>query len=95
MNKMHNQLNIRVFGEVQGVWFRKSVKEEAIRIGITGLVMNEPDGSVFIIAKGLDQQLEEFISYCKHGPDLAKVKNVHIKEDEEVNEYDGFQIIRD
>jgi acylphosphatase len=94
MNSEYNQLNIRIFGKVQGVWFRKFVKEQAIRIGITGIVMNEPDGSVFIVAKGLNEQLEEFISYCKHGPELAVVKNIHIEEDEEVKDFDGFQIMR-
>jgi acylphosphatase len=86
------QLNIRVFGSVQGVWFRKSVKEQATRIGISGIVMNEPDGSVFIIAKGLKDQLDEFISYCAHGPELAEVINIHIEE-EEVKQFEGFKII--
>ena len=94
MKKYPKQLNIRVFGKVQGVWFRKSVKEQALRIGITGIVMNEPDGSVFIVAKGTEAQLDEFISYCSKGPELAEVKNIHIEE-EEVKSFDGFQIIRD
>ena len=86
-------MNIRIFGEVQGVWFRKSVKDEATRIGISGIVMNEPDGTVFIVAKGSEQQLDEFISYCSKGPELANVKNIHVEE-EEVGDFDDFQIIK-
>lgn len=94
MRNTPNQLNIRIFGEVQGVWFRKSVKDQAIRIGISGIVMNEPDGTVFIIAKGNKEQLDEFIAYCSQGPELAIVKNLHIEEEDDVKEFEGFQIIR-
>jgi acylphosphatase len=35
---------ITVTGKVQGVYFRATAKEEATRLGITGLVKNLPDG---------------------------------------------------
>ena len=90
---MLKQLNIRVFGKVQGVWFRKSVKDQAERIGISGFVMNEPDGTIFIVAKGNSEQLDEFITYCKQGPEQAVVKNIHIEE-EQVKDLEDFKIIR-
>ena len=90
---MVKQLNIRIFGSVQGVWFRKSVKDQADLIGISGIVMNEPDGTVFIVAKAEEEELDQFISYCKKGPDSANVKNIHIEE-EDLSGFKGFQIIR-
>ena len=90
---MLKQLNIRIYGKVQGVWFRKSVKDQAERIGISGFVMNEPDGTIFIVANGNSEQLDEFITYCKEGPEQADVKNIHIEE-EQVKDLEDFRIIR-
>jgi acylphosphatase len=42
----------RITGRVQGVWFRGWVREEARRLGLTGLVRNEPDGSVAALFAG-------------------------------------------
>ncbi|ORM39461.1 Acylphosphatase-1 [Babesia sp. Xinjiang] len=38
--------NFRVYGRVQGVFFRKFTKEEADRLGIKGFVKNDDDGTV-------------------------------------------------
>jgi acylphosphatase len=45
-------LQIRVWGKVQGVFYRASAKQEADKLGIRGTVKNEPDGSVVIQAEG-------------------------------------------
>ncbi len=39
-------LVIHITGKVQGVYFRQSAKEKAVRPGVTGCVRNMPDGSV-------------------------------------------------
>ena len=39
-------VNVKIFGEVQGVFFRDSAQLKAREIGITGFVKNEPDGAV-------------------------------------------------
>ena len=38
--------HVVIHGLVQGVWFRASTRDEAVRIGITGWVKNLRDGSV-------------------------------------------------
>ena len=86
------QINIRVFGKVQGVYFRQFVLEKANELKIEGLVMNEPDGTVFIVAKGSAGQLDALVAYCTKGPERARVLNVHVEEDE-VTELSGFRII--
>jgi acylphosphatase len=74
----HLKLNIR--GKVQGVWYRKSTYEEATRLGLTGFVCNQPDGSVYAEAEGEEDILEEFVAWCKQGPMLASVTEVEIQE---------------
>ncbi|MBA2422043.1 MAG: acylphosphatase, partial [Chitinophagales bacterium] len=38
--------NIRVYGKVQGVFFRASARRHAEMLGISGFAQNEDDGSV-------------------------------------------------
>ena len=77
---MNKHFNIKIFGRVQGVFFRISAKEEAEKLGIVGLARNEKDGSVSIEAEGDEKKLDEFISWCKIGPQSAKVESVQIKQ---------------
>lgn len=73
-------LNIKIFGQVQGVFFRVSAKEEAERLGIKGFARNEPDGTVYIEAEGEKERLDEFIRWCHDGPEAANVEKVEISE---------------
>ena len=89
MAKIH--CDIHVTGLVQGVWFRKSTREEALKIGVTGFVRNEPDGSVYIEAEGEPGQMNRFIDWCKHGPERARVREVNVSE-RELHGFTDFDI---
>lgn len=78
---MNVHYTIRVYGKVQGVFFRASTQDKAESLGILGWVKNEPDGTVKIEAEGPEQQMQEFIDWCKQGPTYAKVEKVDLKED--------------
>jgi acylphosphatase len=73
--------SIIVTGKVQGVFYRQSTKEKAIAIGVKGIVKNETDGSVKIIATGSKEQLDKLIEWCRQGPPKARVDTVTIKEE--------------
>jgi len=90
---LEKQLNIRVFGKVQGVSFRQTCKDNAISLGIKGIVMNEADGSVYISARGDKESLEGFLLFCKTGPFGAEVSNVLV-EDVDLQEFSDFSILR-
>jgi len=77
---MLQTIAITVTGKVQGVWYRQSAKEEAERLGITGQVLNQKDGTVFIIATGTTKQLEQYTGWCRQGPPRAEVSNLAVKE---------------
>ena len=70
-------LGISVIGKVQGVWFRASTKRKADELGITGMVRNKADGTVYIEAEGPPQQMNQFLQWCHEGPEFAKVTSVH------------------
>lgn len=84
---------ITVSGKVQGVYFRQSTLEKARALGITGTVQNRKDGSVFIIASGDEQMLENMVEWCKRGPARAVVTNVEVAQ-REAQLFEGFRIIR-
>lgn len=80
MAVMHKTVSIIVSGKVQGVYYRQSAREKATELGVTGYVLNQPDGSVAITATGTTEQLEKLIAWCHQGPRLARVTRVDVKE---------------
>ena len=88
---MTKHYNITVSGKVQGVWYRKSTKETAKRLGIHGFVKNLENGNVYIEAEGDETQLKELVDWCHHGPEFALVSQVKFKEDA-VQGFDAFEI---
>ncbi|MCD6331177.1 MAG: acylphosphatase [Thermoplasmata archaeon] len=84
--------HVRIYGKVQGVWFRANTKEMADKLGIKGWVRNVPDGSVEAVFEGDDEAVEEIIKWCHHGPPLARVDRVEVSYEEPKGEKD-FRII--
>lgn len=83
---------IKVIGEVQGVGFRFYAKRKADEVGVKGFVRNEVDGSVSLEAQGEESQLEEFITWCKHGPSTAHVRDFKVFELSPNSDYDSFTL---
>jgi len=77
---MKQHLNIKIIGSVQGIFFRATAKEQADKLGITGFAQNEGDGSVYIEAEGVKENLDKFIKWCNIGPTMAQVEKVVITE---------------
>lgn len=65
---------IIVTGKVQGVFFRKTAKQQADNMGILGSAQNLPDGTVLIYAYGDAEPLQRFIEWCKQGSPGAQVE---------------------
>jgi acylphosphatase len=70
----------RVTGRVQGVAFRWHTQQEASRLGVTGWVRNEVDGSVLVHAEGDDAAVSDLVAWCHHGPSSARVAHVAVRE---------------
>lgn len=65
-----------VSGKVQGVWFRASTREQALRLGLRGSANNLVDGGVEVIAVGSDEALAQLEQWLWHGPPQAEVDHV-------------------
>jgi len=70
------RLHLRIWGRVQGVYFRASTLEQAIQRGLRGWVRNRADGSVEVVAEGDETVLRELLAWVEHGPPLASVAEV-------------------
>ncbi len=81
-----------IHGLVQGVWFRASTREEAMRIGVGGWVRNLPDGTVQALFEGEKKKVEEIIGWCYKGPPGARVSKVDIFWEFYTGEYKQFDI---
>lgn len=80
-----------VSGKVQGVFFRASARQEALRLGIRGHARNLSDGRVEVVASGSAEALSELERWLWQGPPAARVDDVVRSEHGEILT-DGFSI---
>ncbi|MGV4795577.1 acylphosphatase [Rhizobium sp. F40D2] len=76
MSAHYEAVRVRVSGRVQGVGFRIWTREEALRLGLTGWVRNEVDGSVAALIAGSDIAISTMIERFSRGPAGATVSGV-------------------
>jgi len=85
------RLHLRVWGQVQGVYFRASTLEQASQRGLRGWVRNRADGSVEVVAEGDEAALRELLSWSGRGPPLARVEEVEAVWADEAG-LEGFEV---
>ena len=83
----------KVYGRVQGVFFRAFTSGCATELGLTGNVRNLPDGeAVEVQAEGERDKLEKLIDCLKVGPPRARVERVETNWSEYTGGFSGFKI---
>lgn len=80
-----------VHGRVQGVFYRASTREQAVRLGLTGWARNQADGSVEVLACGAPASLDALEDWLHQGPPDAAVSSV-TREPADDPEMSGFDI---
>jgi acylphosphatase len=90
---MIKHLNIKVYGNVQGVFYRATAMQAALNLDIKGFARNEKDETVYIEAEGEENNLEAFITWCRIGPPRASVERV-TTEEAPMKNYSKFTIDR-
>ena len=90
-----DNIRVRLFikGRVQGVWFRDSTRQEALRLDVTGWTRNVPDGRVEVLAEGPAEKVRSLIDWCHQGPPLARVDRVEEALEEWNGEFKSFNIV--
>lgn len=90
---MIKHLNIRVYGSVQGVFYRATAMQKALELDLKGFARNEKDETVYIEAEGEEDKLKAFVDWCYEGPPRASVERVATEEGDMKN-YTKFRIDR-
>lgn len=91
---MMERICIIVHGQVQGVGYRYNTRTEATRLGLTGFVRNQPDGTVKIVAEGDPEKLNQLLSWANEGPPAARVQEVEFAFETASEEFGTFSIER-
>lgn len=65
-----------VSGKVQGVFFRASAREQALRLNLSGRARNLADGRVEVVVAGEADAIEALARWLWQGPPTAKVVEV-------------------
>jgi acylphosphatase len=86
-------IHLLISGDVQGVFFRASAKEVANGYGLTGWVKNTNKGEVEVMVTGGENELQQFITWCRNGPPKARVDSVSVTNMPETI-FKKFSIIR-
>ena len=89
---MHERLHLKITGRVQGVFYRATTHEQALRLGLVGWVRNMPDGSVELCAEGPREVLEQLLEWCRQGPPGARVSGVRPSWSEATGEHQRFAV---
>lgn len=84
---------VRIFGRVQGVFFRDSMRQRADALGVTGWVRNRADGSVEAVIHGPPEAVEALIQWAHRGPEHARVERVEVEPAE--GEFPDFRRLPD
>ena len=89
---MNVRAHVFVNGEVQGVFFRSRIRQEAETRNVRGWVRNLPDGRVEAVFEGEEEAVRALIGFCKRGPPGATVTNADIKWESYRDEFADFKI---
>ncbi|MCX6249640.1 MAG: acylphosphatase [Bacteroidetes bacterium] len=84
-------VKLRIYGKVHRIGFRFSAMQKAYHMGVNGFVQNVDDGSVYIEAEGEEENLRNFMDWCKVGPLGARIDKI-LMEDGIVRNYTSFDI---
>ena len=82
-----------VSGAVQGVSFRSSMRDVALRNGVQGWVRNREDGAVEAVVCGEEEPVERLLEWARVGPPGARVASMKRELLETYQGQTGFRIV--
>ncbi len=82
---------VRVFGRVQGVFFRQWAINQARTLGVAGWVHNARDGSLEAHVEGDEAAVAQLIESMRRGPPQARVEDLTV-EDSAPQGIKGFSV---
>ena len=72
------KLKLKIFGRVQGVFFRDHAQAKAAALALVGFVRNE--------------LMFQFLTWCQQGPEAAVVEKVEHQFSDQLENFSSFEI---
>jgi acylphosphatase len=85
--------HVFVSGNVQGVYYRATTRDEAQARDVDGWVRNLSDGRVEAVFEGPEDAVEEMVEWCHTGSPAANVDDVSVEYEAPEGE-NGFRVRR-
>jgi acylphosphatase len=82
---------VRIYGRVQGVFFRQWALNQARALGVSGWVRNNSDSTVEAHLQGEEAAVAKMLAAMHQGPSHAQVEDVHV-ETIEPEDVSGFSV---
>ena len=89
-----SEARVVVSGRVQGVYFRASTRDAAVRWGVRGYVRNLYDGRVEAVLQGDRPAVEMVVAFMREGPPGARVDTADVEWRPAAEVLDGFSVRR-
>ena len=86
------RVHVIIYGYVQGVFYRASTRDTAVRLGLNGWVRNLPDGNVEAVFEGPVDKVRQAIEWCHEGPIGARVMKIDEKWQSYKDDFKGFEV---
>jgi acylphosphatase len=86
------EARVIVSGRVQGVFFRASTRDVAVRYFVRGFVRNLPGGQVEAVLQGDRAAVENVIGFLREGPPGAVVTDIAVEWRTPTASYEGFHV---
>jgi len=88
-----NTWHVGIIGRVQGVYYRAHTVNAARRLGVTGWVKNEHDGSVQAVIQHTDAGvLSDMLTMLRDGPPASRVDEVNVTPLKNSEHFTAFEI---
>ncbi|MDP2030862.1 MAG: acylphosphatase [Thiobacillus sp.] len=84
-------LHLVIHGRVQGVFFRESMRQQAVLLNVNSWAQNRVDGTVEAVIQGSVESVNKLLEWAQQGPPLAKV--TRIDQDAANGEWTTFEIL--
>ncbi len=82
-------VDFKVFGKVQGVFFRKYTQQEATKLKLVGWVMNTDEGTVVGQMQGKEDSVKKMKEWLKtKGSPKSKIEKTEFNGEKEIKSFD-------
>jgi acylphosphatase len=92
MSKQIKRIHAIVHGQVQGVFFRETTRQEAQKLGLIGWVRNLADGTVETEFQGEEKTVKRLLEWLPQGSPMSHVTRVDSRETDHVSGESEFAI---